>query len=233
MKWILRCVVIVFFLGCIKPIYADERTDRIRPMIEEYVQQITVNNLLKTVSDVFEHAIKAQNLQILPQVSYEAVQQTVLQIFKQQNLLEFVQDAYQQSVDAGMDALENDGSPEEIQDKIKKTSDEAIAPIMQDRYFQHVVTEMLKNAMRQTRAMTAQVAAQQYVKQAAIQRAVMQQAIVAQYQQMVQNLVKQNVQMQHEYQQQIQNTQNQLQQQYLKEQQLLRQQQILQQQGHY
>lgn len=204
----------------------DERTERIRPMIKEYVQQAVLNEMISTVGEIYSRILKQNDLNILPQVVYEVTQQTVLQMMNQDDLRTYIVDAFEQALDEAMVNVEEGIDQEEIQRQIKAKIDEVIGPVREDRHFKFLLEEMLKKGYAKSQQIMMKVAVGQYAAQAAVRQAVMQQAIMEQYKLMIENMIQQTFQAQQQYQQKVLENQELLRRQYEAEQQFLRQQQL-------
>ncbi|VAW11801.1 hypothetical protein MNBD_BACTEROID05-893, partial [hydrothermal vent metagenome] len=160
------------------------QSSSITPQLEKYVQNVVIQSVIKTTSDVVERMVKQNNIQIFPAIVYQSIQQIAAQVFQQNGLRKRTQDAYDQGFERAQ-KLYKEGAPgDRIERELKGLVDSIIRPVVSDRIFQEVIKMSLKQAMGNQQRMVAMTVAQQQLQLAAIarQKQIYQQAVIQQYQ---------------------------------------------------
>ncbi|MCA9405296.1 MAG: hypothetical protein KC684_02075 [Candidatus Omnitrophica bacterium] len=179
---------------------------QVRELVEQYVQQMIYSSLMETTSDIIQRAIEQNNLAVLPPVAVQAMQQAVLQCFKQGSTQEIIRTAYEEARDLGIEQIENGLPQDQIQTNIKRYIDGEMTGVTSEFIYQKIIEEVLKQSLKQTRQVMMMQMTQRQAQMAAIQQRqrVIQQAIVEQYQRAIQQQFSAqiNQQLQGAYQQQ-------------------------------
>lgn len=152
--------------------------------MNDYVQQVVIQSVLTKTGEVFNRVLSGQNIQIFPQVAYQAIEQAALQLFKQESTSQTLREAYTTASDKTMTLLDEDASASVIQQQVRSSVNEVIGPVFQGPLFKAIVEEVLKSAITQSQRIIAATLMQRQAQVAAIQkqRQMLQMALLQQVQ---------------------------------------------------
>lgn len=164
--------------------------------IEQLVNQMVVQKIVADTGELFSNFIKSQNINVFPQVAYNAVQLVAVQVFKQDSLKAYPQEAYQEALDKVNELRNNGASGEQMQSALKSILSRVLDPLKEEYVYQELVKIGVKEAMIQNRKIIVMATAQKQAQLAAMrqQQAYMMQVMQQAYQQVIQQGIRQQMQ---------------------------------------
>ncbi len=213
-------------------IYASGNTrytqQKVDSQAQKLIEQMVIATIIEKTGKIVTDFMKSQNINVFPQITYNAVQMIAMQVFKQEALKSFPQDAYKDAVDKFRELRDKGASPQQMQNQIRNVINGILDPLRDEYVYQEVIKLGVKEAMVQNRKIIVMAVAQQQAQLAAIQaqHIYMQQMMQRYYQEAIQQAMAQRMQaIQRERIEQVQQVERQyrqIQQDYYKQQQILK-----------
>ena len=144
--------------------------ERLVKAVEEYVQELIQHFLVKTCGEVMQEAITKQNMQIFPELAFQASQQAAVQIFKQSDLKDLLYGIFDENTSQARNEISMGMPQSYIEPRIKKRIERDIKLLIEDPMFRYVIEAMLNQAMIQQQQIIMMTAAQQQAKLLAIRQ---------------------------------------------------------------
>ena len=161
---------------------------RITQAVENFTQKMIQHFLIKKCGEIMQDIVMKQNLQIFPEIAWQAAQHSAVQVFKQQDLKDVLMGIFDENTKQVKDEI-NLGMPQGyIELGIKKRVEQDINLLVEDPLFRYVIEVMMNQAMVQQQQIVLMAVAQQQAQLMAIrqQQMMMQQqylqAAMSQYQ---------------------------------------------------
>ena len=190
------CCIIVFVIS-FQPIFCSaadgvDGTASVRksnPLVEQYVNEATMKMVVFTYGQIFDEAIKKQNMQIVPQIAYLAAQHAAAESLDEPNLKEIIRQAYDQGLEIAYSERDRGTQPAIIEQMVRETIKQELRRMIDLMEFHFITEQELRQAiMKQQQIMIAQ-AYQQQMQKLVIEQQLMEQMIQKQYQQAVQTSI--------------------------------------------
>lgn len=172
---------------------AQKRVDN---QIEELINQMVIQKILADTGELVSNFMQSQNINVFPQVAYNAVQMIAVQVFKQDALKSYPQDAYNDALDKVNELRDAGASGEQMQQEVKAILEEVLNPLKEEYVYQEIIKIGIKEAMLQNRKIIVMASAQKQAQLMAMrqQQAYMMQVMQQAYQQAIQQAVQQQMQ---------------------------------------
>jgi len=165
----------------------------VKSMIQEYVQQTIIAAVLNKIGDVMKRLIENNNLQIMPQVVYLAIQQAGVEIFDQKTMKDMIQAAYDDSVSMAIEKQEKGIAQNIIQNQVSTIVNAKMQEMEDHTVFRQIIEHYLEQALIQNKKIIIQTVAQKQAMLAAIaqQQKAIQMALQQKYLETVQQSMMQ------------------------------------------
>ena len=189
-------LLLLFFLTLASNLSAENmqrntvmRDPKMEKAIEEYVQQVITNYLLKTCGEIMQDIITRQNLQLFPVIAYQASQQAAFQLFTQPDVRDMLWGIFDENTTQAKDQSAMGMPQGYIEAGIKERVERDVKLLVNDPSFRYVIEAMLDQAVLKQRELILMTVAQQQTQLMSLQA--QQQATNQQIQNSVKNyLVK-------------------------------------------
>ncbi len=161
---------------------------RITQAVENFTQKMIQHFLVKKCGELMQDVIVKQNLQIFPEIAWQAAQQSAVQVYKQQDLKDILVGIFDENKNQAKDEIDLGMPQGYIELGIKKRVEQDINLLVEDPLFRYVIEVMMNQAMVQQQQIVFMAVAQQQAQLMAIrqQQMMMQQqylqAAMSQYQ---------------------------------------------------
>ena len=159
------------------------------PLVEQYVNEAVIRMVVYTYGQIFEEAIKKQNLQIVPQIGYIAAQHAAVESLDEPNLKKIIRDAYDQGLDIAYSERDRGTQPAIIEQIVKETIKQELRRMIDLMEFRYITEQVLRQAMMKQQEIMIQQAYQQQIEKLMIEQQLMAQTMQKQYQQAVQTSI--------------------------------------------
>lgn len=174
----MRNIVLILFIFFLSDpaVKADEpkttplNDARITPAIENFTQQMIQHFLVKKCGEVLQDVIVKQNLQIFPEIAWQAAQQSAVQVFKQQDLKDVLMGIFDENTKQAKDEISLGMPQGYIELGIKKRVEQDINLLVEDPMFRYVIEVMMNQAMIQQQQIVMMAVAQQQAQLIAIRQ---------------------------------------------------------------
>jgi hypothetical protein len=174
--------------------------------IQNYVQQLVVNQVIKNVSSTFTRLVSNAKIQILPHIGQEAMYQMVQQVFIQEETKKFTSEIYEQAFNKAFEDFKKGVSQDIVQEELRDYIETEIPKITEQPVFRKMMEEIIEFGYVQSQKFMIMNIAQQQLRMKEIQMKylAMQQMALAQYQKALQMNAIRSQQKQHAVQQHVQ-----------------------------
>lgn len=143
---------------------------RITKAVEHFTQQMIQHFLVKKCGEIMQDVIVRQNLQIFPEIAWQAAQHSAVQVFKQQDLKDILIGILDENTKQVKDEL-GLGMPQGyIELGIKKRVEQDINLLVEDPLFRYVIEVMMNQAIVQQQQIIMLAVAQQQAQLMAIRQ---------------------------------------------------------------
>ena len=184
-KLLLICIIVCIPCSAVladAPNAHSLNNERLYQAVEKFVQEMIRHFLIKNCGEVMQRAMTKQNVQIFPEIAFQASQRAAVEIFKQDDLKSILWGIFDENTSQAKDEI-NMGMPQSyIELGIKKRIEQDINILVEDPMFRYVIEAMLNQAVIQQQQIVMMAAAQQQAQLLAIrqQQLMMQQAVMEQ-----------------------------------------------------
>ena len=143
---------------------------QITQAIENFTQKMIQHFLIKKCGEIMQDIVMKQNLQIFPEIAWQAAQQSAVQVYKQQDLKDILVGIFDENKNQAKDEI-NLGMPQGyIELGIKKRVEQDINLLVEDPLFRYVIEVMMNQAMIQQQQIVLMAVAQQQAQLMAIRQ---------------------------------------------------------------
>ncbi len=143
---------------------------RMTQAVEEFTQKMIQYFLVKKCGEIIQDAIVRQNLQILPELAWQAAQQSAVQVFKQQDLKDILMGIFDENTKQAQEEIDLKMPQRYIELGIKKRVEQDIDMLIEDPLFRYVIEVMMKEAMIKQQEVVMMAVAQQQAQLMAIRQ---------------------------------------------------------------
>jgi hypothetical protein len=155
MKSVFLTLCLISFL--MPPVFADEEKDhnasayklnqaRIDGMVDDFVRDVINHFLVKTFGDVMQKIIVDNQIQLFPQVAFQAAAEAAIQSFQQPAIKDAIWGIYDENIKQAKDEFSL-GMPQSfIELGIRKRIERDLNLLVDDPTFRYVVEVMLEQA---------------------------------------------------------------------------------------
>ncbi len=169
-------IILLLFLLFIPLVKAEEsgvvslNDARINQAVEEFTQKMIQHFLVKRCGEIMQDVILKQNLQIFPEIAWQAAQHSAIQVFKQQDLKDILVGIFDENTKRAKDEISL-GMPQGfIELGIKKRVEQDVEILVEDPLFRYVIEVMMNQAMVQQQQILMMAVAQRQAQLMAIQQ---------------------------------------------------------------
>jgi len=148
----------------------QDQNREVNEMIDKFVQQVVIQSVLSTTTDTMKWILQTQNIKIMPQITYQAIHQAALQIFKIEATKEFTQAAYEESFEEAKKMFE-DGFPQrDIEAIVKSKVNASLVELNQDPVYKKIIEKIIEQALIKQQQMIAMTVMQRQAQMQMIQK---------------------------------------------------------------
>lgn len=172
----------VYVSGQTRQKAAKSSDDKIRTTLEPFVRQVVINEVLITVGEVLDRVVARQETPLLPAMRMQVTQKSAVEIFKYPELETMTRDAYNNALDAGVDAHKRQLSQNSIRQAIQSAVEIALQELTEHEAFQEILKQLLTQGYNNQQRVMAQTMMNQRAQQTVIRAQLMQQMLSEQLQ---------------------------------------------------
>ncbi|MBF0532252.1 MAG: hypothetical protein HQL23_04045 [Candidatus Omnitrophica bacterium] len=199
---VLRLLFCFLLVGCFRGsvIRAEEAQpldSQTEAKILDFIQTGTTNALLVKNSEIIRRVVEQNNLQLFPAVVYNAINQTVTQLFNQAETRDFITNMARDNYNYAVESFKQNVDGQTLQIELKSRIEAAVNQLADKDIYHRIIEEMLRLAQAQQQKMIALTVAQQQMQLAEMEQRykMAQAAIIQQMQQAImEQLVNQQIQ---------------------------------------